>query len=156
MKRDITKRLECCAACQTYRSKKVQSKPQFPIDTMEFSPGECFQVDLYELDKTDYITVFDKATGLVNKETRTTIRALENICLKEIDKFAEKNNNEVIRCSPYHHQGNGQAEQTVNTLKTMIKRDRKSKVERLFHDLNSMRRIGFKALPMAMFFNRPV
>ena len=52
---------------------------------MKFSPGECFQVDLYEIVKTDYITVVDKATGLImsqklaNKEAGITIRALENI-----------------------------------------------------------------------------
>ena len=155
MKKDITKRTEGCVAFQTYRPKKAQPKPQLPIDTMKYSPGECFQVELYELDKTDYITVVDKATGLIwsqkiaNKETGTTIRALENIflkvsmpfiiqtdngkkfCLKKFDTFAEKNKIEVIRCSPYCHQGNGQAEESVNTLKTMIKRDRKSRVERL-------------------------
>ena len=55
---------------------------------MKFSPGKCFQKDLYELDKTDYITVIGKATGLIwsqnlaNKEAGTTVRALENIFLK--------------------------------------------------------------------------
>ena len=32
---------------------------------MKFRPGECFQVDLYEIEKTDYMTVVDKATGLI-------------------------------------------------------------------------------------------
>ena len=78
------------------------------------------QIDLYELNKINYITVVDRATGLIwsqklaNKETQTTIRALENIflkvsmpfviqtdigknfCSKEFEDFAEKNNIEVI------------------------------------------------------------
>ena len=118
---------------------------------MKFSPGECIQVDLYELNKTDYITVVDRATGLIwsqklaNKDTQTTIRALENIflkvsmpfiiqtdngknfCSKEFEDFAEKNNIEIICCAPYRHQGNGQAEQSVNTLKQMIKKEKKEK-----------------------------
>ena len=92
---------------------------------MKFRPGECFQVDLYEIEKTDYMTVVDKATGLimsqklVKKEAGTTVRALENIFMKvsmpfmlqidngknfiakEFKKFADKNNIDVVKCSPY-------------------------------------------------------
>ena len=54
---------------------------------MKFSPGECFQTDLYEVDKSDSITDVDKAMGLIwsqklaNREAVTTVRALENIFL---------------------------------------------------------------------------
>ena len=116
MRRDITQRTEACIECQTYKQKKPQPQPQLPIDTLKFSPGECMQVDLYELDKIDYITVVDKATGLIwsqklaNKNAATTVRALENIflkvsmpfviqtdngknfCSKEFEEFADKNN----------------------------------------------------------------
>ena len=80
----------------------------------------------------------------------------KNFCSKEFEEFAEKDNKEVTRCAPYRHQGNGQAEQSVNTLKQMIKKEKKTKVERLCHDLNHIRRMGCQASPMEMFFNRPV
>ena len=65
MKKDIEQRTQGCVACQTYKQKKPQPQPQLPLDTMKFSSRECVQVDLYELEKTDYITVVDKATGLI-------------------------------------------------------------------------------------------
>ena len=85
MKNDIIKRTEGYVTCQTYKQQNVQPKPQLPIDTIKFSPGECVQIDLYELDKIDYISVVDRATGLIwsqklaNKEAGTTVKALENI-----------------------------------------------------------------------------
>ena len=38
----------------------------------------------------------------------------------------------------------------------MIKKEKKTKVERLCHDLNHIRRMGCQASPIEMFFNRPV
>ena len=122
MKKDIIKRTERCVPCQTNKQQKVQHQPQLPIDTMKFSPGKCVQVDLYELDKTDYITVVDNAIGLIwsqklaNKEAGTTVKALENIflkismpfmiqtdtgknfCSREFEKFAKKNNRDCKVC----------------------------------------------------------
>ena len=94
--------------------------------------------------KKTYITCVDKATGLIlsdkppNKEAKSTIKALENFFLKinmpftlqmdngknfvskEFKGFCEKNNIDVIHCTPYRHQGNGMAEKSMDTLKNMI------------------------------------
>ena len=57
------------------------------------------QVDLYELNKVDYITVVDKATGLIwsqklaNKNAATTVRALEDIFLKMSMPFVIQTDN---------------------------------------------------------------
>ena len=54
---------------------------------MKFSPRECVQVDLYKHEKTDYITVVDKATGLIwsqklaNKTAATTVKALLKVSM---------------------------------------------------------------------------
>ena len=41
-------------------------------------------------------------------------------------------------------------------LLDMLCKDKKTKIEELCHPLNNMRRVGFSAYPMEMFFNRPV
>ena len=145
---------EECKACQTYRPrKKRQQQPQLPIDTIRFIPGECFQIDLYELEKFTYRTCIDKAKGLIlseklkNKDSKSSIKALENMFLKinmpfmlkmdngtnftskEFKTFCSRNNIELVRCAPYRHQGNGMAKKCGDTLKNMIRKENKMKIE---------------------------
>ena len=50
-RQDVMRKSEECKACQTYRPrKKRQQQPQLPIDTIRFNPGECSQINLYELE----------------------------------------------------------------------------------------------------------
>ena len=48
------------------------------------------------------------------------------------------------------------AEISVDTLKNMIRKEKKMKIEVLCHNLNNTRRVGYSAYPMEMFFNRLV
>ena len=84
---------------------------------------------------------------LPNKDVKATIKALENFLKinmpltlqmdngknfvsKEFEGFCKKNNIDIIRCAPYRHQGNGMAEKSVDTLKNMIRKEKK-KIEEL-------------------------
>ena len=115
MRRDVNRKTENCYVCQTFRPKqKRPTKPQLPIDTIRFNPGECFQLDLYEINKKTFITCVDKVTGLMLskklKNKQNPQKALENMFLKinmpfmlqsdngknftskRFDKFCLKNN----------------------------------------------------------------
>ena len=89
MKRDIAKKTDSCDACQTHIPQRIrQPQPQLPVDTLKFNPIECFQLDIYEIKKRNYITCVDKTTGLIlskklsNKEKKATVKALKKIFLK--------------------------------------------------------------------------
>ena len=61
---------------------------------------------------------------------------------------------EHTKCTPHHHQGNGIAEKSVNTLKRMIQKVPKASIAEACFKLNNMIRPGAKASPLSCFFGR--
>ena len=49
----------------------------------------------------------------------------KNLTSLELEDFCEKPSIDQVRCSPYQHQANRQVEQSVDTLKNMLRKDKK-------------------------------
>ena len=133
-------------------------------------------LDLFEVNKKDYITTTCKLSGqilgekLPNKSADETCKVVEGLFLrngpplkvvtdngtnftsKKFQALMEKYGVEHARCSPHHHQGNGSAEKSVDTLKRIFLKVPKASIAEASWKLNNMIRPGMTAMPMFCFF----
>ena len=130
--------------CLEFSRSKFAQKPALPLELCEYGPGELLNLDLFEVNKKDYITTTCKLSGLIlgeklpNKSADETCKTVEGLFLrnspplkvvtdnganftsKKFQAVMEKYGVQHARCSPHHHQGNGVAEKSVDTLKHML------------------------------------
>ena len=134
-------------------------------------------MDLFEINKRDFLTCTDKLSGLIlgeklkNKSADKTCRVVDALFLRmrhpsklvmdngwnfTSKKFTslEKYGVEHTKCSPHHHQGNGIAKKSVDTLKRVMQKVPTPTVEEACFKLNSRIRPGAKASPLSCFFGR--
>ena len=77
-----------------------------------------------------------------------------NFTSKKFQSLMERYGVEHACCSLHHHQGNGLAEKSVDTLKRMLLKVPKASIAEACLKLNNMVRPGMKATLMSCFFGR--
>ena len=133
--------------CLEFSRSKFAQKPTLPLEPCEYGPGELLNLDLFEVNKKDFITTTCKLSGLIlgeklpNKSAEETCKTVEGLFLrngpplkvvkdnganftsKKFQALKEKVGVEHANCSPHHHQGNRLAEKSVDTLKRMLQKE---------------------------------
>ena len=144
MKNEINQANLSCGRCIELSRSKFAQKPILPLELCDYGPGELLSLDLFKINKKDFITITCKLLGqilgekLANKSAEETCRVLENLFLRNGPPLKIITNNgtnftsrrfktlmnkymvEHARCSPHNHSGNGSAEKSVDTLKRMM------------------------------------
>ena len=127
MKNEINQANLSCGCCIEFSKSKFAKKPILPIKLCDFSPGKLLSLDLFDVNKKDYITINCKLSGqilgekLPNKSAEETCKVVENLFLRNgpplkvvtdngcnftsgrFQSLMKKYEVEHTRCSPHHH-----------------------------------------------------
>jgi len=141
--RDIQNIVGSCEFCQVHNATQLR-EPLITTPLPE-GPWEYIAMDLGKHNGKEFLVVVDYHSRYIevagmprNPATRHVTNALDKMCAtwgfpkcaisdngpqfasREFEEYASKRGFKHVTSSPYHHQGNGEAERAVRTVKKML------------------------------------